>query len=129
MIAAQEFDFDSMIIEPIGPAMSEFFRLFGGVFGGHGRNMRSGSRLPAQFQAADFDVPDGTRAEVKFIPLSGTTATLIGIYQGLFSSAVELGIADDARAQAFKTEILEATADGRYYCLTPILVGAWRRPR
>jgi len=52
---------------------------------------------------------------------------LIGVYQGLFASAVELGIADEARAKAFKTEISEATADGRYYCLTPILVGAWRR--
>lgn len=91
--------------------------------------MRGGRRLPAQFQAADFDVLDGTRAEVKFIPLSGMTAMLIGVYQGLFASAVELGIADDARAEALRTEILEATADGRYYRLTPIVVGAWRHPR
>jgi SAM-dependent methyltransferase len=127
VIAAQEFDFGSMTIEPVCPTMTEFFRLFEGVFRGHGRNMRAGRQLPAQFEAADLGVPDGTQAEVKFIPLSGMAAMLIGVYQGLFASAVELGIADDARAEAFKTEILEATADGRYYCLTPILVCAWRR--
>ena len=127
VIAAQEFDFGSMTIEPICPSMTEFCRLFLGAFCGHGHNMRAGRQLPAQFEAADLGVPDGTRAEVKFIPLSGMAAMLIGVYQGLFASAVELGIADDARAEAFKTEILEATADGRYYCLTPILVCAWRR--
>jgi hypothetical protein len=52
---------------------------------------------------------------------------LIGVYQGLFGSAVELGIADPARAEAFKLEMTEAAADGRYYCLTPILIGAWKR--
>ena len=80
VITAQEFDFDSMTIEPICPAMSEFFRLFEGVFRGHGHSMRAGRQLPAQFLAADLDVPDGTRAEVKFIPLSGMTAMLISVY-------------------------------------------------
>jgi hypothetical protein len=52
---------------------------------------------------------------------------LIGVYQGLFGAGAELGIADPARAEAFKADIAEAAADGRYYCLTPILVGAWKR--
>ncbi len=113
VVAAQEFDFGSMTIEPICPSMTEFCRLFVGAFCGHGRNMRAGRQLPAQFEAANLGVPDGTRAEVKFIPLSGMAATLTGVYQGLFASAMELGIADDTRAEAFKTEVLEATADGR----------------
>nr|WP_244500342.1 methyltransferase domain-containing protein [Methyloceanibacter methanicus] len=127
VIAVQEFDFGAMTVEPICPAMTEFFRLFEGVFRGHGRNLRAGRQLPAQFEAAGLGIPDGTRAEVKFLPMSGMAAMLIGVYQGLFASAVELGIADDARAEAFKREIAEATADGRYYCVTPILIGAWRR--
>jgi hypothetical protein len=52
---------------------------------------------------------------------------LIGVYQGLFAAAAELGIADPVRAEAFKRDMTEAAADGRYYCLTPILIGAWKR--
>jgi len=37
----------------------------------------------------------------------------------------ELGLADHLRA--FRTEMAEAAADGRYYCLTPVLVAAWKR--
>ena len=50
---------------------------------------------------------------------------LIGVYQSLFASAV--GIADPVRSEAFKADITEAGEDGRYYCLTPILIAAWKR--
>jgi len=127
MVAAQEFDFGAIAVEPLCPAMAEFNRLFEGVFRGHGRNLRAGRQLPAQFEAACVGVPDGTVAEVKYIPLSDMAAMLIGVYQGLFASAVELGLADSVRADAFKNDMAEAAADGRYYCLTPILIGAWKR--
>lgn len=127
VVAAQEFDFGAIAVEPLCPAMSEFNRLFEGVFRGHGRNLRAGRQLPAQFEAAGIGTPDSTLAEVKYIPLGDMAAMLIGVYQGLFASAVELGIADRARAEAFKSDITEAAADGRYYCLTPILIGAWKR--
>jgi hypothetical protein len=52
---------------------------------------------------------------------------LIGVYQGLFAAASGLGIADAARAEEFKADMAEAADDGRYYCLTPILIGAWKR--
>ncbi|GFO81240.1 MAG: hypothetical protein A49_08670 [Methyloceanibacter sp.] len=127
VVAAQEFDFEAIAIEPLCPPMMEFNRLFEGVFRAHGRNLRAGRQLPAQFDAADIGAPDGTRSEVKFLPLSDMAAMLIGVYQGLFTSAVELGIADIARAEKFRAEMAEAAADGRYYCITPILVGAWKR--
>lgn len=127
VVAAQEFDFGAIAIEPLCPPMAEFNRLFEGVFRAHGRNLRAGRQLPAQFEAADIGPPDGTGAEVKFLPLSDMAAMLIGVYQGLFASAVELGIADNVRAEAFRTEMAEAAADGRYYCITPILMGAWKR--
>lgn len=127
VVAAQEFDFGAIAVEPLCPAMAEFNRLFEGVFRGHGRNLRAGRQLPAQFEAAGIGAPDGTLAEVKYIPLSAMGAMLIGVYQGLFASATELGIADPARAEAFKQDMTEAAADGRYYCLTPILIGAWKR--
>jgi len=127
VVAAQEFDFGAIAVEPLCPAMGEFNRLFEGVFRGHGRNMRAGRQLPAQFEAAGIGTPDGTLAEVKYLPLGQMAAMLTGVYQGLFASAVELGIADTARAEAFKRDIAEAGADGRYYCLTPILIGAWKR--
>jgi SAM-dependent methyltransferase len=127
VVAAQEFDFGAIAVEPLCPAMAEFNRLFEGVFRGHGRNLRAGRQLPAQFEAAGIGAPDGTLAEVKYIPLSDMAAMLIGVYQGLFASGVELGIADRERAEAFKADITEAGADGRYYCLTPILIGAWKR--
>jgi SAM-dependent methyltransferase len=127
VLAAQEFDFGAIAIEPLCPAMGEFNRLFEGVFRGQGRNLRAGRQLPAQFEAAGIGAPDGTTAEVKYIPLSDMAAMLIGVYQGLFASAFDLGIADHARAEAFKQDMAEAAADGRYYCLTPILIGAWKR--
>jgi len=127
VVAAQEFDFGAIAIEPLCPAMAEFNRLFEGVFRGHGRNLRAGRQLPAQFEAAGMGTPDGTLAEVKYIPLSEMAAMLIGVYQGLFASAVELGLADSVCADAFKKDMTEAAADGRYYCLTPILIGAWKR--
>ncbi len=127
IVAAQEFDFGSIAVEPLCPPMTEFNRLFEGVFRAHGRNLRAGRQLPAQFEAAGLGLPDGTSAEAKFLPFSAIAQMLIGVYQGLFASAVELGLADPARAEAFKADVAEAAADGRYYCLTPILVGAWKR--
>lgn len=127
VVAAQEFDFGAIAVEPLCPAMAEFNRLFEGVFRGHGRNLRAGRQLPAQFEAAGLGSLDGTVTEVKYIPLSDMAAMLIGVYQGLFVSAAELGIADSARAEAFKADMAEAAADGRYYCLTPIMIGAWKR--
>jgi SAM-dependent methyltransferase len=127
VVAAQEFDFGAIAVEPLCPAMGEFNRLFEGVFRGHGRNLRAGRQLPAQFEAAGIGVPDGTTADVKYLPLSDMAPMLIGVYQGLYASALELGIADPARSEAFRKDMAEAGADGRYYCLTPILIGAWKR--
>jgi SAM-dependent methyltransferase len=126
-VAAQEFDFGAIAVEPLCPPMAEFNRLFEGVFRGHGRNLRAGRQLPAQFEAAGLGLPDGTAAEAKFIPLKDMAQMLIGVYQGLFASAAELGIADAQRAEQFKADLAEAASDGRYYCLTPILIGAWKR--
>lgn len=126
-VIAQEFDFGAIAIEPLCPAMTEFNRLFEGVFRGHGRNLRAGRQLPAQFEAAGLGLPDGTIAEAKFLPLKDLAPLLIGVYEGLFAAAAELGIADRVLAEAFKRDMAEAAADGRYYCLTPILIGAWKR--
>ncbi|MBK5197752.1 MAG: methyltransferase domain-containing protein [Methyloceanibacter sp.] len=126
-VAAQEFDFGAIAVEPPCPAMAEFNRVFEGVFRAHGRNLRAGRQLPAQFEAAGLGLPDGTLAEAKFLPLKDMASMLIGVYQGLFASAAELGIADTTRAAAFKSEMAEAAEDGRYYCLTPILIAAWKR--
>ena len=126
-VVAQEFDFGAIAVEPLCPAMAEFNRLFEGVFRGHGRNLRAGRQLPAQFEAAGLGLPDGTLAEAKFLPLKDMAQMLIGVYQGLFAAAAGLGIADATRAEQFKTDLEEAGSDGRYYCLTPILIGAWKR--
>lgn len=127
IVAAQEFDFGAIAVEPICPAMAEFNRLFESVFRAHGRNLRAGRQLPAQFEAAGMGVPDGTLAEAKFLPLKDMGQMLIGVYQSLFPAAAALGIADQARADQFKADMTEAALDGRYYCLTPILIGAWKR--
>jgi ubiquinone/menaquinone biosynthesis C-methylase UbiE len=127
VIAAQEFDFGAIAVEPLCPAMAEFNRLFEGVFRGHGRNLRAGRQLPMQFEAAGIGLPDGTLAEAKFLPLRDLAPMLIGVYQSLFASAAELGIADRVRAETFKKDMAAAGEDGRYYCLTPILIGAWKR--
>jgi ubiquinone/menaquinone biosynthesis C-methylase UbiE len=127
VVAAQEFDFGAIAVEPICPAMAEFNRLFERVFRAHGRNLRAGRQLPAQFEAAGMGVPDGTLAEAKFLPLKDMGQMLIGVYQSLFPAAAALGIADQARADQFKADMTEAASDGRYYCLTPILIGAWKR--
>jgi ubiquinone/menaquinone biosynthesis C-methylase UbiE len=127
VVVAQEFDFGAIAVEPLCPAMAEFNRLFEGVFRGYGRNLRAGRQLPAQFEAAGLGLPDGTLAEAKYLPLMDMAQMLIGVYQGLFASAAELGIADPTRAEAFKADMAEAAADGRYYCLTPILIAAWKR--
>jgi len=126
-VVTQEFDFGAIAVEPICPAMAEFNRLFEGVFRAYGRNLRAGRQLPAQFEAAGLGLPDGTLAEAKYLPLKDMAQMLIGVYQGLFASAAELGIADATRADAFKADMAEAASDGRYYCLTPILIGAWKR--
>lgn len=127
VVAAQEFDFGAIAIEPPCPAMAEFNRVFEGVFRGHGRNLRAGRQLPAQFEAAGIGLPDDTLTEAKYLPLKDMAAMLVGVYQGLFASAAELGIADPVRAEAFKADMADAAAHGRYYCLTPILIAAWKR--
>ncbi len=127
VVAAQEFDFGSIAIEPLCPPMAEFNRLFEGVFRAHGRNLRAGRQLPAQFDAAGIGLPDGTLAEAKFLPLKDMASMLVGVYQGLYAAGAELGIVDSARAEAFKADMAEVAEDGRYYCLTPILIAAWKR--
>jgi ubiquinone/menaquinone biosynthesis C-methylase UbiE len=127
VVVAQEFDFGSIAVEPTCPAMGEFNRLFEGVFRGHGRNMRAGRQLPAQFEAAGLGTPDGTYAAVHFLPLALMANMLIGVYEGLYAAGTELGLADPVRASAFRSEMTEAGADGRYYCLTPVLIAAWKR--
>jgi ubiquinone/menaquinone biosynthesis C-methylase UbiE len=127
VVAAQEFDFGSIAVEPLCPAMGEFNRLFESVFRAHGRNLRAGRQLPMQFEAAGIGLPDGTSAEAKFLRLKDIAPMLIGVYQGLFAAGAELGIVDSVRAEAFKQDMGEAAEDGRYYCLTPILIGAWKR--
>jgi len=127
VVAAQEFDFGAIAIEPPCPAMAEFNRVFEGVFRGHGRNLRAGRQLPAQFEAAGIGLPDGTLTEAKYLPLKDMAAMLVGVYQGLFASAAELGIADPVKAEAFKADMAAAADDGRYYCLTPIRIAAWKR--
>ena len=107
--------------------MGEFNRVFEGVFRGHGRNMRAGRQLPAQFEAAGLGTPDGTHAAVHFLPLGQIANMLIGVYESLYAASAELGLADPARASAFRSEMTEAGADGRYYCLTPVLIAAWKR--
>jgi hypothetical protein len=127
VVVAQEFDFGAIAVEPICPAMAEFNRLFEGVFRGHGRNLRAGRQLPAQFEAAGLGLPDGTLAEAKYLPLKDIAPMLIGVYQGLFASAAELGIADPTRAEQFKTDMADAVSDGRYILPDPILIAAWKR--
>src|SRR5262249_8534919 len=98
-----------------------------GVFRGYGRNLRAGRQLPAQFEAAEIGLPDGATAKAKFLPLKDMAAMMIGVYQSLFASAAELGIADPPRAAALKKDMAQAAEDGRYSCLSPILIGAWKR--
>jgi hypothetical protein len=124
VVVAQEFDFG---VEPTCPAMGEFNRLFEGVFRAHGRNLRAGRQLPAQFEAAGLGTPDGTDAAVHYLPLAQIANMLIGVYDGLYAAAAELGIADPLRASQFRKDMAEAGADGRYYCLTPVLIAAWKR--
>jgi ubiquinone/menaquinone biosynthesis C-methylase UbiE len=126
VVVAQEFDFGAIAVEPTCPAMGEFNRVFEGVFRGHGRNMRAGRQLPAQFEAG-LGTPDGTYAAVHFLPLAQMANMLIGVYDGLYAAGAELGLADPVRALAFRAEMTEAGADGRYYCLTPVLIAAWKR--
>ena len=127
VVVAQEFDFGAIAVEPTCPAMGEFNRVFEGVFRGHGRNMRAGRQLPAQFEAAGLGTPDGTDAAVHYLPLSHMANMLIGVYDSLYAAGAEFGLADPMRASAFRKDMAEAGADGRYYCLTPVLIAAWKR--
>ncbi len=97
--------------------MAEFNRLFEGVFRGHGRNMRAGRQLPAQFEAAGLGAPDRTHAAAHFLPLAAMADMLIGVYDGLFAAGAEFGIADPVRAAAFRAEMKEA--GGRRPLLVP----------
>ena len=127
MVVAQECDFGAIAVEPTCPAMGEFNRVFEGVFRGHGRNMRAGRQLPAQFEAAGLGTPDGTDAAVHYLPLAHMANMLIGVYDSLYAAGAEFGLADPMRASEFRKDMAEAGADGRYYCLTPVLIAAWKR--
>ena len=128
VVVAQEFDFGAIAVEPTCPVMGEFNRVFEGVFRGHGRNMRAGRQLPKQFEAAGLGTPDGTdAAAVHYLPLSHMANMLIGVYDSLYAAGAEFGLADPVRASEFRKDMAEAGADGRYYCLTPVLIAAWKR--
>lgn len=126
-VCAEELDFGGMAFEPPCPAMGEFNRVFEIVFRSHGRNLRAGRQLPAQFEAAGLGLPDGTDAEAKFVPLAGIAEMLTNVYDMLFAAAAEFGLVDETRKQAFHADMAEAAADGRYYALTPVMISAWAR--
>jgi ubiquinone/menaquinone biosynthesis C-methylase UbiE len=126
-VMARELDFGAIAVEPLCPPMAEFNRLFEGVFRAHGRNLRAGRQLPVQFEAAGLGLPDHTLAAAHFLPLAEIADMLIDVYDGLFAAAAALGIADSARATQFRQEMQAAGADGRYWCLTPILISSWKR--
>ena len=109
--------------------MAEFNRLFEGAFRGHGRNLRAGRQLPAQFEATGLGAPDRTTAAAYFVPLAEMAGMLVGVYDGLFAAGAELELADTEHATLFRREMKEAAADGRYYCFPPVLVSAWKRVR
>ena len=121
-MVAREFDFGAIAVEPTGPAMREFNRVFEGVFRGDGRNMRAGRQLPAQFDAAGPGAADDQRG-LHFRYRRWPTCSLA--FMTVSMPGAELGLANPLRA--FRTEMAEAAADGRYYCLTPVLVAAWKR--
>jgi ubiquinone/menaquinone biosynthesis C-methylase UbiE len=127
IVVAQEFDFGSIAIEPACAPMAEFMRVFEGVFYRYGRNMRAGRQLPEQFEGAGLGQPDGTAAVVKFVPLSEMADMFIGVYRSLYETAAKLGLTNMARAGAFAADMAEAGRDGRYFCLTPSLIAAWKR--
>src|SRR5688572_371735 len=81
VIAAQEFDFGSIGIEPPCPAMAEFNRLFEGVFRADGRNLRAGRQLPRSSRLRALAFPTAPRRP----PSSSRSRTwrqmLIGVYQ------------------------------------------------
>ena len=126
-VMVQEFDFGAISIEPTCPPMAEFNRLFEAVFRGYGRNLRAGRQLPAQFEAAGLGLPDHTKAAAHFLPLAEMAEMLIDVYDGLFASGAALGVADTARATQFRQDMRETAANGRYYCLPPILISAWKQ--
>ncbi|HEY8276535.1 MAG TPA: hypothetical protein VIG52_06010 [Methyloceanibacter sp.] len=61
------------------------------------------------------------------MPLAIMAPMLIGVYEGLFASGATLGIADESLAASFRVDMAEPAADGRYYCLTPTLISAWKQ--
>ena len=117
VVLAQEFDFGAMAVETTCLAMGEFSRAFDAVFrGAGGRQLPSGARQP--------------RRKRRSGPLSTSVANgdmLIGVYDGLYAAGAELGLADPERASAFREDMADAATDGRYYCLTPVLLAAWKR--
>ena len=126
IVAVQEFDFGAIAVEPICPAMAEFNRLFESVFRGHGRNLRAGRQLPAQFEAAGIGAPDGTWRTRN----SCRSRTWRHVDRRLPKPVAGGGGARHRRSGAgvaFRADMTEAGEDGRYYCLTPILIAAWKR--
>ena len=61
ILAAQEFDFGAIGIEPPCPAMAEFNRMFEGVFRGHGRNLRQGANSLPSSRRRGSASPTATR--------------------------------------------------------------------
>jgi hypothetical protein len=43
-------------------------------------------------------------AHVKYLPLAAMAPMLIGVYEGLFAACAELGLADAAKATAFRKD-------------------------
>ncbi|MFD0985666.1 class I SAM-dependent methyltransferase [Methyloligella solikamskensis] len=125
VVIAQEFDFGSFSVERECSAMDAFSELFEGVFAAHGRRMRQGRQLPAQFAAAGLDDLAGLHSEVRYLPLSEMAGMLTGVYRSLFDAGVELGLTDEAKMAQFEADLQAASDEGRYFCLTPTLIAAW----
>jgi len=110
----------------VGCGPGAVMRLMADRVGAEGRVV-GGSSTAGAFEAAGLGTPDETDAAVHYLPLSQMANMLIGVYDSLYAAGAELGLADPERASAFREDMADAATDGRYYCLTPVLVAAWKR--
>lgn len=125
-VVAQEYDFASLAPEPRFPEWQEFERVFYGVFNTHGRDLNIGRHLPALFAEAGLGLPDATLTAARFTPLAEFKTMLRSVYNGLLPAAFAAGLTTEANVTAFH-DGLQSAADGGAYCVSPLLIAAWKR--
>ena len=128
LIVVQDYDFQTVDVNPPLASWSEFGRVWFGVLERTGKDKHFGRKLPLHFVEAGIGFPDATDVSGRIGSLRQYGPALEAVYRSVLPIALNLGLTTQADSQAFLDELQQAgSGDGPFTLFWPLIVSLWKR--